>query len=105
MTVVAHQPLPEERGSNTPVTAIHVGKGTVVCKVTEAGVAHIAADDSVKISTSLFGAAAVKDIWIIAQKVRAGYGKRVLNTDVGSWDDKRNALPLTQIILRLTKTC
>ena len=48
----------EDRGRSTLVTAIQIGKGAIVCEVTEGDVANIAADDSMEMTISLLGAAA-----------------------------------------------
>ena len=103
----------EDRGRSTLVTAIQIGKGAIVCEVTEGDVANIAADDSMEMTISLLGAAVEKKVWANALKkpnegfggmimsqnenvsIFARYGKSA-NTDVGSWDDKNNAFPLIQ---------
>ena len=49
---------PEKRRRSTPVTAIQMVKGTIVCKTTGADVANVAVDDSMEETISLLGAAA-----------------------------------------------
>ena len=100
---------PEERGRSTPVTAIQMGKGTIVGKTTEADVANVAVDDSMEITLSI--------CWeqLRRRKVLAGmimsrnenvsilarYGKKMPNADAGSLDDRRSPCQLIQTIVRL----
>ena len=64
---------PEERGRSTPVTAIQMEKGTIVCKTTEADVANVAVDDSMEITISLLGATAEKNVR--TEKTLRGFGR------------------------------
>ena len=110
---------PKERKTAQLSQQYRWGNGTIVCKVTKADLANVAADDSMEKTTSLLGAAAEKMLGQNAlKKPLRGLGRndRVTkrecldpfetwetckNMDVGSWDDKRNALPFIQTIVRL----
>ena len=108
---------PEERGRSTPVTAIQMEKGTIVCKTAEADVANVAVDDSMEITISLLGATVEKNVRTektlrgfgrndLSQNeknvsILARYGKKMPNADAGSLDDRRSPCQLIQIIVRL----